>query len=144
MRCIVRTFFSLLAFVFLSGCTTPQVNARTFYTSRKDLASYILDTPDPEKTTMGLGQVIWVRWYCPKIESGTVIDATLRFNNGTEKNQTYPVDERKGWLMVDIPSEEHKEKGDIVSYKILLRHNNDILASTRHKLWVEKVEVKDT
>lgn len=45
--------------------------------------------------------------------------------------------------MLDVPSEERVEKGDILSYKIVVRHNDEILASTQHKLWVEKVEIRD-
>jgi hypothetical protein len=92
---------------------------------------------------MGLGQVIWVRWVAPRVEKGLVIDATIRFKDASEKTMVYPVTTKRGCLMIEIPSEEHAEKGDVQSYKILLRRNDEILASTKHKLWVEKVEIKD-
>lgn len=139
----MRIFTLLLGLICLTACSSPHVKARTFYTSRKDLASYILDTPDPEKSTMGLGQVIWVRWETPHVEDDSVIDATVRFTDGSEKNTIYPVDSRWGWLMIEIPSQERTEKGDLLSYKILLRNNEKVLSSTQHKLWVEKVEIKD-
>jgi hypothetical protein len=139
----VRAFVLFLGLVSLTACSSPRIQARSFYTSRKDLASYVLDTPDPEKSTMGLGQVIWVRWIIPHVEEGVVIDATLRFKNGSEKNTVYPLSSKWGWLMIEIPSEERAEKGDLLSYKILLRRNDEILSSTKHKLWVEKVEIKD-
>ena len=143
LRCVVRSFFFLLGCLFLTSCSAPHVTARTFYTSRKDLASYILDTPDPEKTTIGLGQVIWVRWAAPRAANGVVIDATLRFTGGSEKNTVYPVDSIGGWLMIEIPAEERKERGDLLSYNILLRRNDETIAKTQHKLWVEKIEIKD-
>ena len=138
---LVRAFALVLGLVALTACSSPEIKARSFYTSRKDLASYVLDTPDPEKSTMGLGQVVWVRWVAPRVEEGVVIDATMRFKDGSEKNTVYPVDSKWGWLMIEIPSKERTEKGDLLSYKILLRRNDEVLASTQHKLWVEKVEI---
>lgn len=143
LRCDVRTYILLLGCVLLTACSSPHITARSFYTSRKDLASYVLDTPDPEKTTMGLGQVIWVRWAAPRAGAGVVIDATIRFTDGSEKQTVYPVDSKRGWLMIEISSDERAVKGDILSYNIILRRGNEILARTQHKLWVEKVEIKD-
>lgn len=140
----MKTIATCLALLCLTSCTSPGVTARTFYTSRRDLASYVLDTPDPDKTTSGLGQVIWVRWTCPKVDPEMVIDATLRFKDGTERNNVYPVDSRYGWLMIEVPNDEYKKKGDILSYKIVLRRNTDILATTEHKLWVDAVVISDT
>ena len=34
-------------------------------------------------------------------------------------------------------------KGDILSYKILLKYGDEVLASTQHKLWVEAVTITD-
>ena len=139
----MRAFALLFGLLFLTACSSPTITARSFYTSRKDLASYVLDTPDPEKSTMGLGQTVWVRWMVPTVEEGLVIDATLRFKDGSEKTSIYPIDSKWGWLMIEVSSEERTQRGDLLSYKILLRHNDEILASTLHKLWVEKVEIKD-
>ncbi len=134
----------LLGCLFLCACSSPYVAARSFYTSRKDLASYVLDTPDPEKTSMGLGQLIWVRWKAPQTDNDLVIDATLRFTDGSEKAISYSLDGKGGWLMIEIPAEERQQRGSLLSYKIILRHNKEILASTQHKLWVEKVEIMDS
>lgn len=132
----------LLCGIFcLTACSTPEIKARTFYTSRKDLASYIIDTPDPEKRTIGLGQVVWVRWTCPQVDPETVVDATIRFKNGSERRIITPIDARYGWLTLEVPSDERKEKGDILSYKILLKRGEETLASTQHKLWVESITV---
>ena len=138
------SFIGLFVGLFcLTACSTPEIKARTFYTSRKDLASYVIDTPDPEKTTIGLGQVIWVRWTCPHVDPTTVVDATIRFKNGSERHSVYPVDTQYGWLTLEIPSDEHKERGDILSYKILLKRGDEILATTQHKLWVERITITE-
>ena len=145
-RGFVKTkgLFALLTGILcLTGCSSPEIKARTFYTSRRDLASYVIDTPDPEKTTTGLGQVIWVRWECPQVDSETVVDATIRFKKGGDRHDVYPIDSRYGWLEIEVPSDERKEKGDILSYKILLKHGTETLASTQHKLWVEPITITE-
>ena len=71
MRCTLALLFGIIC---LTGCSTPEIKARTFYTSRKDLASYVIDTPDPEKRTIGQGQVIWVRWTCPQVDSAKFLN----------------------------------------------------------------------
>ena len=103
----------------------------------------MLDTPDPDKTTAGLGQAIWVRWLCPSFDQETVIDATLRFKDRSECHQLYPIQSSYGWLMIELSPDEYAQKGDIASYRLLLRHGDTILASTMHKLWVDTVEIKD-
>jgi len=140
MRCALAL---LCGIICLTGCSTPEIKARTFYTSRKDLASYVIDTPDPEKRTIGQGQVIWVRWTCPQVDSETFIYATIRFKNGPERQIVLPVDARYGWLSLEVPSDERKEKGDILSYKILLKRGEETLATTQHKLWVEPIMVSE-
>ena len=139
----MKFFLSLFSLVCLTSCSSPSIKARSFYTSRQDLASYMLDTPDPDKTTTGLGQVLWVRWFCPQIDDEIVIDATLRFKDESDRHEIYPVQSRYGWLMIEIPTDERTKKGDLVSYNIVLRRANTILTSTKHKLWVEKIEIKD-
>lgn len=131
----------LLGLFLCVGCSEPTIRARSFYTSRADLASYIIDTPDPEKSTKGLGQVIWISWRCPTLEKETAIDVTLRFANGSERKVSYPIDQRLGWLMVEITPEERKVNDGLLSYFIELRHGKDRIASTQHKLWVEKIVI---
>jgi hypothetical protein len=134
-------FLSLLA---LSGCTTPSVQARSFYTSRRDLASYIVDTPDPDKETKRAGQKIWVRWFTPSYNDKTTLNATIRFEDGTERKEQYPISSHAGDLSIEISPDECTATGGVLCYKIVLCQDSIPLATTRHKLWTEKVEIKET
>ncbi len=133
----------LLSLCLCAGCSKPTVSARSFYTSRADLASYAIDTPDPEKASKGLGQAIWISWRCPSLDKETMMDVTLRFVNGKERKVSYPIDQRIGWFMVEITPEERKETDGLLSYFIQLRRGDTPLATTQHKLWVEKIEIKE-
>ena len=138
----MKKCFLLLALLFCAGCSEPKIQARTFYTSRADLASYVIDTPDPDKSTKGLGQVLWISWSNPSlIVDETTIDVILRFKNEKERKVSYPIVQRAGWLMVEITPEERQANDGILSYHIELRQNKSIIASTKHKLWVEKITI---
>jgi len=127
--------------VFITGCTKPTVTARSFYTSRKELASYVIDTPDPAKSTEGLGQLIWVSWKAPKLQKDTYLDAIIRFHDGSEEHTCYPISRGWGWMMIPISPEIRTKRHGMLSYKIILRHNETELAHTQHKLWVEKIAI---
>jgi len=139
-----KTLLLLTSSLFLAACSTPTVTARTYYTSRTDLASYVLDTPDPLKETKGLGQLIWVRWSTPSLENTPVLSVRIRFAKGSQKDETYPIDRKYGWLMVEIPHQEREERGEIQSYSIQMKSNEQTLAQTQHTMWVEKIEIQDS
>lgn len=127
----------------LTGCVGPRVQARSFYTSRRDLASYVIDTPDPEKATKRLGQRIWVTWVTPSYDADTHLDVTLRFADKTERKELLPITSKLGEAYLEISPEETRKTGGLLSYKILLCQKDSVLAKTKHKLWVEKVTITD-
>ncbi len=139
MKTYALALFTLLA----AGCSKPSVSARTFYTSRDDLAAYVIGTPDPQIASKGLGQSIWVRWRAPELSEKTHLDATILFNDESERHETYPVANKFGWMMVEIKDTEYKEKKGLASYSISLCDGETILASTKHKMWIDKIEIED-
>lgn len=132
-----------LVMVSLTGCMKPSVQARSSYTSRRDLASYVIDTPDPEKSTKRLGQRIWVTWDTPTYDDNTHIDVFLRYQDGQERKEIHPVSSRIGEMYVEISPREVALTGGLLSYKINLVQKDQVLATSKHKLWVEKVEISD-
>jgi len=133
----------LLSLLVLSSCAQPKLQVRTFYTSRNDLASYVLDTPDPLKSTKGLGQTVWIRWSGRNLPNETHLDVTLRFNDLSERHEQYPLSSTCGWIMVDIPDHEYKQKGGLLSYAIKLRTKDEVLATSYHKMWTDKIEIQE-
>jgi hypothetical protein len=139
----MRIYITALSALLLAGCSKPTVSARTFYTSRNDLAAYVIGTPDPQIATKGLGQSIWVRWTAPELCEKTHLDVTIRFNDASERHETYPVANKFGWIMVEIKDTEYKKKKGLASYSISLRKGEIILASTQHKMWTDKIQIED-
>jgi hypothetical protein len=139
----VRSILLILFLFTLSACSSAKVRARTLYTSRNNLASRILDTPDPAKETTKIEQLVWIRWNNPKQCSNLALDVTIRFKNGMERHEQHPVEGLFGTLTIKVSSAELQEKGPLLSYQILLKSGSQVIASTKHKLWVEKVEIAD-
>ena len=121
----------------------PSVQARSFYTSRRDLASFVVDTPDPEKSTKRLGQKIWVTWQTPSYNENTHLEVTIRFIDGRERQETLPITSKIGEMYIQITPHEVVATGGLLSYKILLTQKEEVLATTKHKLWVEKIEIAE-
>jgi len=139
----MRIYALLLSAIFVAGCSKPSVCARTFYTSRNDLAAYVVGTPDPQIATKGLGQSIWVRWTAPALSETIYLDVTIRFADESERHETYPVQNRYGWLMVEITDTEYKKTKGLAAYSISLKDGENILATTKHKLWIDKIQIDD-
>ncbi len=139
----MRSILLIIALITLTACSSSKVRARTLYTNRSNLSSRILDTPDPAKGEAGLGQCIWIRWNVSQRYENLQLDVTIRFENSTERLEQIPVEGLFGTQTIEITSPEYKEKGAILSYQILLKSGDRIIASTKHKLWVEKIEIQD-
>lgn len=139
----MRSFLLIIALFTLTACSSAKVRARTLYTNRSNLASRILDTPDPAKGATGLGQCIWIHWNVSQQYDDLKLDVTIRFENKTERHEQFPVQGLFGTQTVEIPSSEYTENGPLLSYQILLLSGERVIASTKHKLWVEKIEIHD-
>jgi hypothetical protein len=135
--------FISLAMLALTGCMGPSVQAQSFYTSRRDLASYVIDTPDPEKSTKRLGQKIWVTWHTPRYDEDTRLDVSIRFVDGRERKEVHPITSKIGEMYIQISPREVAATDGLLSYKIQLMQKDQVLATTKHKLWVEKIEISE-
>jgi hypothetical protein len=144
MELIAVRFFILIFSLFaLSACSAAKVRARTLYTDRSFLASRIRDTPDPAKGSTGQGQLLWIRWNVPENYTDLHLDAIIRFTDKTDRTEQIPLKGLFGAESIEISSTEFTEKGPILSYQILLKNGEKTLASTKHKLWVEKIIITD-
>ena len=139
----VYTTILLIASLFsLSGCTSPYVQAQTLYSSRKNLASYSIDTPDPEKETRRLSQEIWVQWRTPERYDDLALDTTIRFEDNSEIHNRYPLSGRFGDFLIKISPEDYQTKGSILSYRLLLQRGEETIFETKHKMWVDPIVVE--
>lgn len=146
MKNIFTSFALPILLLTLYSCSSqPYITARTYPYGRKNLASYHVDTPDPLKATLSSTQKIEINWKLPGSYSlqhtaeEFHIDLVIRFKDGSHIEATLPTSSFFGKTFFEIPPAEHTTRGAITSYKISLCHGTTIVATTKHKLWEEKI-----
>lgn len=136
------TVFFILA-IALTACTKPGLTIRSEYFTKKNLASVHVDTPDPRKMSMDFGQRIILSWYLPKetFNAGqTTLTVRIRLQNGEEKTEAFPLTATHGTKIINVFGEDFTVKGGIQSYFASIDVNGKSVASSRHKLWSEKIQ----
>ncbi len=141
MRCIA--FFLLL---LSCSCNRPTLSVETGYFTRKDLASYHVGTPDPNKQSPIFGQRLYIHWDVPndEFEKGPL---TLHLQIHLKKDgllkKAIDITEAKGSYVFPIVGEDYTTKGGLLSYKVGLFSGDKELLSSKHKFWVEEINFSE-
>ena len=131
-----------ISFLFCS-CSKADLYVRSEYYSREQLASCIIDTPDARKTNPYYGQRLIINWSMTEstFTSGPKeLILRVKLKNGEEKKSTLTLLERQGRTFYPIFGADFFKKGGLQSYLIELKEGKEVLAKSKHKLWVEKIK----
>lgn len=126
----------------LTACAHKPLSVQTEYFRPKDLASYIIDTPDPDKEADIFGQRICISWNIPQArfsKNKAQLSIAVRLKNGDEKAQTIALETRSGSMLYPVVGPDFFVKGGILSYLIRLESEGELIAESKHRFWVEKV-----
>lgn len=127
----------------LASCSSvPHLEVASQYWSRRDLASTVINTPDPEKNSQLFGQRLNISWYVPKknFQSGSAdLFLRVKLKNNEEINQTIPLKSSSGTYQFPIYGDDFTKKGGLLSYSVELRSGGKTLKTENHKLWVEPI-----
>lgn len=140
-------FALLLAFasILLTSCSQRYINAHTVFLNRSQLASYHVETPDPNLNHPLMGQRLLVNWNVPLwlIQSypDLHLEITIRFGDRTEIVKKVRVSRTSGYYLYEILDENYFDKEGILTYKIDLISNGEIIEKWRHQLWAEIITV---
>jgi hypothetical protein len=137
------TLFLLL--VILSGCCQNHLSVQTQYVTHEMLASYHVGTPDPNLACPTIGQRLLVNWRIPDEwiqHDDTHLEIFLRYRNRQEGRMSYPLRECRGLYIVNVLNEEYCKTQGILSYKIDLIVDGEIVEEWRHQLWAELIHFK--
>ena len=129
--------------ILITSCTNG-LKVQTNYLSRKNLASYHVNTPDPDLNKPLVGQRILVQWRLPYwIENcdNPHILLRLRFGNKTDGERIIPIKSSIGHYVFTLLDEEYWANDGIESYQAILYANGDILEKCTHRLWVELIQI---
>jgi hypothetical protein len=136
----------LLILLICSGCKKAPLTVQTEYWGRHDLASYVIDTPDPKKNSQEFGQRLRIEWSIPKeqfVKAPYTLDLTVRLKNGQEYKESNPLEHASGEFIYPIFGVDFYQKGGLLSYEVLIQSEGKVIAERHHKFWVEKITVTD-
>lgn len=139
----MRVIFLLL--FFCSACSNAPLSVQTEYFSRNDLASVIVDTPDPGKQQHIFGQRLYISWSVTEeqFEQPLELDCHIKLKNGQVLEQKIRLKLPVGTYIFPIIGENYTTNGGLLSYQIKLKANGKVLATTQHKFWVKKIDIEE-
>lgn len=143
----MRFLFVLGLMFTMISCSHPYLSVRSDYFSRKDLASYHLDTPDPRKNQALYGQRIYTHWYLPSSafsEDKTFLEIRVHLKNGQELIEKKLLKNRIGRYTYPIQGDVYTESGGLLSYLVQIIADGKVVAESRHKFYRESIESKKT
>ena len=138
-----RIFSALVFLTYFTSCSSTKLDVRSEYYSKQDLASYILDTPDPRKNSTDFGQRLNIDWGMNQEtfeKANPELVLYVRLKNGEEKVSQIMLTRRQGHTFYPIFGNDYTKKGGLQSYLVQLKSDGKVLASSQHKLWVEKIK----
>lgn len=137
-------FLSVVALVLCTGCSKADLSVRSEYYNREHLASSVMDTPDPRKESSAFGQRLIINWSVPNeiFKQGPLeLVLKVRLQDGEEKDTKILLKKSFGQTFYPIFGNDFTKKGGLQSYYAELLSNGKKLAKSRHKLWVEKINI---
>ncbi|MBS0655917.1 MAG: hypothetical protein JSR46_09080 [Verrucomicrobia bacterium] len=140
-------YFILPLLLLVSCSTKPNLEVESLYWSRRDLASSVVNTPDPEKQSLMFGQRVVISWSVSKkdFNSGPLaLFIRIKLKNNEEIDQRVPLDKPSGIFYVPIYGNDFTKKGGLQSYSVQLLSGDKLLATRKHKLWVEPIRMANS
>lgn len=131
-----------ISLFFLCSCSSTSLTVRSQNFDRTQLASYIIDTPDPQKNNPPFGERLIISWSASmKDYTKDHLDLVLRirFRKGKELEKTIHLTQRNGSLIYPILGKEYIENGGVMSYLITLESDGKVIGQSKHKMWVDKI-----
>ena len=130
--------------LFLSSCTSKHLSIQTDYLSRKKLASYYVDTPDPAQNYPLVGERLTLSWAFPTSYMAyhdLHIKLTLRYGNRVQEVKTYPVYKPRDMVSFILRDQEYINRRGIFTYKAEIIGNGNVLETWYHQMWVELITI---
>lgn len=126
----------------MCGCTTNNLTVHTEYISEENLASYHVETPDPLLLNPPIGQQLIVIWSIPRTYSpnrNLLLNVTVRFRNHQEITESVELTKLKGTYIYTLVNEDYLATRGILTYKIDLIEDGEIIEAWRHQIWTELI-----
>ena len=141
----MNILFSFLLLI-LCGCHSRHISVQTQYLTRSDLASFYIETPDPQLRCPVFGQRLLVQWHfaeCYFKNQNLSLEITIRFGDRSEITQNVAsLENRYGYYIYNILGDDYCTRDGIKTYKVNLLANGEIIETWHHQLWVELITLQ--
>ncbi len=141
----MRVILLLLA-LSVSSCKSPTLSVDTGYFTRSDLASVKIGTPDPHKQEPIFGQRLYISWNATKEQMALgplQLHIKVLLKKGKMLDEKVPLHTAAGTYIFPITGTNYTEEGGLLSYEIALLANDTQLSVSRHKFWVDQINIRD-
>src|SRR6202043_138623 len=112
--------------------------------SRENLASYIIETPDPYLNNPMIGQRIIITWTLKKrhlLYQDLHLKISIRFRNKKELILTHSITQAKGTYIYALLNQDYIDNNGILTYKVELIGDGYLLDEWLHQMWTKLILV---
>lgn len=125
----------LLLLAGLASCQRDLISVRREFLSCQSLASYIVETPDPNLSCPPTGESLVVSW---NLQVRATLTATLRLMNGEERVEQRRLSRPKGTTSFDLINDDYFRTGGYRTYKLaVIDDDGQEIATFSHHLFTE-------
>lgn len=143
-RCLSAIFFVSL----FTACNLHRLSVQTQYLSSNNLASYYVETPDPQLQNPPTGQRLFIQWCLPNRElqgKHPQLFIRVRLKNNQEDIITTPILIKngkfsQGYYVYERLGSDYYETGGILTYIIQIVSEEEVIELWQHPLWVNLIE----
>lgn len=131
-------------FISFSSCTIHRLEVQTQYLTPEYLASDHIGTPDPHLYAPLVGQRLLVQWSLSSKECEDhplFLYLKVRFRNHQEKEIRMPIDSKRGHYIYLVNRDLYCQTNGILTYFAQIQKGSCVLATWRHPLWAELIEL---
>lgn len=137
------SFTGFLLLLLLANSCTGGLSVRTDYFTQENLASFYVETPDPNLYRPFTNQRLIISWYLSteKIKRENLeLRAVVRLKNLHEEKIVEPIHKRTGFYIFQLNQEQLRCSGGILTYKVEIWSGDCLLEVWQHPLWVELIQ----
>lgn len=133
-----------LCFLFLSWTNTPLLRVRTEPLYPGYLSSQRIDTVDPfNKCFFGEQIVVYYRFPQRSLSDQKLI-LTIRYKDHSYETLVFSLCKQRGYWIYRLINENYGAHGGILSYKVELYQNDEMIQMWKHHLYVDLIEIPHT
>lgn len=135
---LLWTFLLLL----MSSCTCNHLSVHTAYINKQSLASYHVGTPDPRLCNPPIGERLIASWVLPQSYlkcQELHLEIVIHLMNKEKVCRSVPITRFSGTYVYELLNEEFFENGGILTYKVDLIGDGQVLKTWKHQLWTELI-----